>query len=148
MRKSLWLSSAAFALTIGLLPIASAQFYTQKNLIADLPGVAKHQDPHVANAWGLASSTTSPWWIANNHSDTSTLYNALTDTIPGLVVSIPGGAPTGLVFNNSGGGFVVTSGAFSGSATFIFSSEAGIISGWSGGVPPPPPSMQAQVGKA
>src|SRR5262249_45045331 len=145
--KSLFLASTAFALAIGALPMASAQFYTQRNLISDLPGVAAHQDVNVANAWGLAASTTSPWWIANNHSDTSTLYNAATDTIPGLVVSIPGGAPTGIVFNNSGGGFVVASGAASGSAAFIFSSEAGIISGWNGGVPPPPPSTHAQIGQ-
>ena len=51
-----------------------------------------------------------------------------------------------LVFNNTGGGFVVMSGAASGPATFIFASEAGIISGWNSGVPPPPPSTHAQIG--
>jgi uncharacterized protein (TIGR03118 family) len=146
MRNIPLLLFAAFALAIGNASIASAQFYEQRNLISDLPGVAAHLDGHVSNAWGLVSSPTSPWWIANNHDDTSTLYNANTDTIPALVVSIPGGAPTGIVFNNSGGGFVVSKSRASGSSAFIFSSEAGVISGWNPGVPPPPPSMQAQVG--
>lgn len=150
MRKVPLLLFVAFALLIGNVPIASAQFYTQQNLISDLPGVAVHQDSHVVNAWGLASGPVTgpatPWWIANNGDDTSSLYNASNDTIPPLVVSIPGGAPTGIVFNNSGGGFVVSSGAASGSAVFIFASEAGIISGWSPNVPPPPTSTQAQIG--
>ena len=151
MRKFLSLLallSTAFALG-GLQPaLAKPPFYEQRNIISDNTALipAEHEDKNVANAWGLASSSSSPWWIANNHSDTSTLYNADLDVIPGLVVSIPGGAPTGLVFNNSGGGFMVSKDGASGSAVFIFSSEAGIISGWNPGVPPPPPSMEAQVG--
>src|SRR5206468_5814961 len=142
------LLSIAFALGGTQLALAQPPFYQQRNLISDdttlIP--AEHQDTHVNNAWGLASSPSGPWWIANNHTDSSTLYNANLDVIPPLVVSIPGGAPTGLVFNNSGGGFVVSKDGVSGSAVFIFSSEAGIISGWSPGVPPPAPSMEAQVG--
>ena len=142
------LLSIAFALTGPQLALAKPPFYQQRNLISDNTTLipAEHQDPHVVNAWGLASSSSSPWWIANNGTDSSTLFNADLEVIPPLVVSIPGGAPTGIVFNNSGGGFVVTKGAASGSAVFIFSSEAGIISGWSPGVPPPAPSMEAQVG--
>ena len=140
--------SIAFALSGPQLALAKPPFYQQRNLISDNTALipAEHQDPHVVNAWGLASSSSSPWWIANNGTDSSTLFNADLEVIPPLVVSIPGGAPTGIVFNNSGGGFVVTKGAASGSAVFIFSSEAGIISGWSPGVPPPAPSMEAQVG--
>ncbi len=142
------LLSIAFALGGTQLAFAKPPFYQQRNLMSDNTALipAEHQDTHVVNAWGLASSPSSPWWIANNHTDSSTLFNASTDVIPPLVVSIPGGAPTGLVFNNSGGGFVVTKDGASGSAVFIFSSEAGIISGWSPGVPPPAPSTEAQVG--
>ena len=130
------------------LAFAAPPFYTQHNLVSDDTSLipADQQDGLVVNAWGLASSPTSPWWIANNGSDTSTLFNAGTNTIPSLVVAIRGGVPTGLVFNNSGGGFVVSNGSASGSAVFLFSSETGIISGWSPNVPPPPPSTQAQVG--
>ncbi len=137
---------AAFALAAGPMAHADSGFYRQHNLVSDVSGRADHPDTNVVNAWGLAAGPTTPWWIANNGSDTSTLYDASADVIPGLVVSIPGGAPTGMVFN-AGAGFVVHSGAASGSALFIFASEAGIISGWSPAVPPPPPSTQAQIGK-
>jgi uncharacterized protein (TIGR03118 family) len=127
---------------------ADPPFYKQRNLISDdttlIP--AEHRDGLLLNAWGLAASATSPWWIANNGSDSSILFNVTTGAIQSLVVAIPDGAPTGLVFNNSGGGFVVTSGASSAPAVFIFSSEAGVISGWNPNVPPPVPSTQAQVG--
>ena len=33
-------------------------------------------DGDLVNAWGLARSPTSPWWIANNGTDVSTLYHA------------------------------------------------------------------------
>jgi uncharacterized protein (TIGR03118 family) len=52
-----------------------------------------------------------------------------------LTVSIPGGAPTGMVFNGSTG-FVVHSGASSGPARFLFASEEGEITGWNPAVPP------------
>ena len=151
MRKlfsTMVLLSIALALC-GVQPaVAQTPFYTQHNLISDDANViaADLHDNLLVNPWGLVSTPTSPWWIANNGSDTSILYNASTRTISSLVVAIPGGAPTGLVFNNTGGGFIVTNGAASGPATFIFASEAGIISGWNSGVPPPPPSTHAQIG--
>jgi uncharacterized protein (TIGR03118 family) len=52
-----------------------------------------------------------------------------------LTVSIPGGLPTGAVFNGTTG-FVVTSELSSGPAAFLFSSESGYITGWSPAVPP------------
>src|SRR5947207_172285 len=140
--------SIGFALGGSQLAIAQTPFYKQTNLISDDKSVidAKFEDSFVVNAWGLTSSPTSPWWIANNGSGTSTLYNAATNTIPSLVVSIPGGKPTGAVWNSAGSGtFVVTNGVASGSAVFIFSSEAGIISGWNPNVPAAG-STQAQVG--
>ena len=117
--------------------VAQTPFYTQHNLISDdTTLIPAHHDSFVVNAWGLTSSPTSPWWIANNGSDTSTLYNASTNTIPSLVVSIPSGKPTGAVWNSAGSAaFIVKNGAASGSAAFIFSSEAGVISGWNPNVP-------------
>ena len=96
-------------------------------------------------------SATSPFWVANNGSGTSTLYAGDVNGSPfvknALVVSIPGGLPTGTVFNNgSATDFIVSSGTASGRATFLFASQVGIVSGWSAGVPPPPQSKQAQVG--
>jgi uncharacterized protein (TIGR03118 family) len=122
--------------------------YAQRNLVSDVPGAAEFLDADLVNAWGLAFGPTTPAWVADNGADVSTLYSGAVAGTPvakvPLTVSIPGGAPTGAVFNGSTG-FVVHSGASSGPARFLFSSEAGTITGWNPGVPPPPPSMQAQT---
>ena len=123
--------------------------FNQRNLVADTPGAAEQTDPNLVNAWGLAFGPTTPAWVADNGTDVSTLYRGATTGTPAasilpLVVSIPEGAPTGLVYNG-GPGFVVHSGNASGPALFLFSSEAGVISGWNPTVPPPPTSTEAQV---
>ena len=107
--------------------------YSQRNLVSNVPGAAELLDPSLVNAWGLTFSPTSPAWVADNGTDVSTLYNDAGGTGPAaevpLTVSIPGGAPTGAVFNGSTGFVVGTA-----PARFLFSSEAGVISGWNGGV--------------
>jgi uncharacterized protein (TIGR03118 family) len=131
-------------LSIGLLASAlpaAAQFYAQTNLVSDVQGKAVHVDPNLVNSWGLVSSPTSPWWVANNGTLTSTLYIA-DGTARTLVVTIPG-PPTGIVFNG-GAGFVVRSGTAAGPALFIFATEDGKIAGWNPNVPAPG-STQATV---
>jgi uncharacterized protein (TIGR03118 family) len=116
---------------LALTSIASAQKYVQTNLVSDVPGWAATLDPNLVNSWGIDFSATSPAWIADNGTGLATLYTGSGGIIP-LVVTIPppsGSAPTGLVFNGTGG-FVVTAHDLSGSAFFIFDSEDGIISGW------------------
>jgi uncharacterized protein (TIGR03118 family) len=135
----------AIGLLTGFAPPAEKQnSFTVHNLVSDQPGVADHLDPNLVNAWGLVASATSPWWVADNGTGVSTLYNGNTGTPVSLVVTIPGGAPTGTVFNG-GSSFVVSSGGTSGPARFLFASENGTISGWNPAVPPPPPSHQAIV---
>jgi len=123
--------------------------YHQTNLVSDLPGMAQLTDPDLVNPWGLAAGPTTPAWVADNGTDKATIYPGFVNGSPiqkaGLVVDIPGGAPTGQVFNPTPG-FVVRSGDSSGPARFLFDSEAGLVTGWNPGVPPPPPSTQAQVG--
>jgi uncharacterized protein (TIGR03118 family) len=130
------------ALGLALAPAAAARpdGYAQRNLVSDVPGAADVTDANLVNAWGLAFGPTTPAWVADNGTDVSTLYSGAVNGSPvaklGLVVGIPGGAPTGAVFNG-GPGFVVHSGASSGPARFLFASEAGTITGWSPAVPPP-----------
>ena len=149
MRKIfLSIASLSIALMLGAANPAIAQFYTQHNLVSDQAGAADLMDPSLVNAWGLVSSATSPWWVANNGTDTSTLYTGagakvLLTTIPCHCVNVPG-APTGVVFNG-GTGFVVTSGGASGAAAFIFATEDGTILGWNRNVPPPATSSQATL---
>lgn len=120
---------------------AEPAFFHQTNLVSDQPGVALIQDPNLMNAWGITMSPTSPFWVANNASGTSTLYAG--DVIGPLakvmlVVTIPGGLPTGTVFNGSSD-FVVHSGAVSAAARFLFATQTGAIVGWSG-------ATNAQIG--
>jgi len=140
---------------VALAPVAGAaaaqpgNAYHQTNLVSDLPGMAQLTDPDLVNPWGMSTGPATPIWVSDNGADKATLYRGFVNGSPiqkvPLVVNIPGGAPTGQVFNPTSG-FVVHSGAASGPAAFIFDSEAGLVTGWNPGVPPPPPSTQAQVG--
>src|SRR6185369_6334430 len=52
-----------------------SQFYLQHNLLSDGFVPADHIDSNVVNAWGLVSGPTTPWWVANNGTGTTTLFN-------------------------------------------------------------------------
>ncbi|HEX3147260.1 MAG TPA: TIGR03118 family protein [Gemmataceae bacterium] len=122
------------------------------NLIADQPGVAAITDPTLLNAWGISLSPTGGgFWISSNHGDLSEVYggdvNGTAITQP-FKVAIPGGSPTGQVFNNSGSttDFTVTDGTNTKPAVFIFASEAGQVTAWSPTVGGAPPSKIAESG--
>jgi uncharacterized protein (TIGR03118 family) len=83
-----------------------------------------------------------PWWVADNATNVSTLYMGTGDPVP-LVVSVAG-SPTGTVFNG-GPHFVVSDGSHSGPSVFMFSTEDGTIRGWNPNVPPPPPSTMSFI---
>jgi uncharacterized protein (TIGR03118 family) len=104
--------------------------YQQINLVSDQPGVAQLQDTNLVNPWGLSSSPTSPLWVSDNGTDKTTLYTGGVSGQPAsivpLVVSIPGGAPTGQVFNSTND-FQLPTG---GKAFFIFAGENGELSAW------------------
>src|SRR5467141_3212868 len=93
--------------------------FAEVDLVSNIPGRAAVTDGNVQNAWGLALGPASPLWVANNGTNTATLYRGGVGGAPPavvpLVVSIPGGAPTGQVFNGTGD-FVVTGPNGSGSA--------------------------------
>ncbi len=124
-------TAAAFAATLRASD-GGPNVYTVTNLVSDVPGAAAVTDPHLVNGWGLTRLAGSPWWVANNGTDTSTLYNGA-GTPQALVVTVPGG-PTGAAANG-GSGFVVRSGAASGAARFLFVNEDGQLLGWSPNVP-------------
>jgi uncharacterized protein (TIGR03118 family) len=118
-------------LGIGLLPAANT--YYVHNLVSDVKGLADQVDPHLVNPWGNAFSPTSPFWIGNNGTGTSTLYNDVGIAIP-LVVNIPAaagattpGKVTGVVFNGTKNSFEISGQT----PVFLFCTEDGTISGWS-----------------
>lgn len=110
--------------------------YVQTNLVSDVPGLAAATDPHLVNPWGLSASATSPWWVADNGTGLSTLYNgagaiqALVVTVPNLAGETDPSAPTGTVFNGTATDFLVAPGRPS---RFLFCTEAGTIVGWNSG---------------
>jgi uncharacterized protein (TIGR03118 family) len=127
-------SSVAFAQSSSYGP---QTFYQQTNLVSDLPNEATITDPNLVNAWGLSASATSAWWVSDNGTGLSTLYNGQGQIVP-LVVSVPTpaavsaegiSAPTGTVFNGTTG-FVVSQNGVSGPSRFLFDTEDGTISGW------------------
>ncbi len=61
---------------------ASAQHYTQTNLVSDIVGNAAVHDPNLINPWGITRSATSPWWVSDNNAGVSTLYTGTGQIIP------------------------------------------------------------------
>jgi uncharacterized protein (TIGR03118 family) len=102
--------------------------YTVSNLQSNVPGLAAATDPDLENGWGISRSATSFWWVSDNHTDKSTLYNGNTGAKQGLVVSVDGG-PTGTVFNGSTD-FKVDAGTGLLPSRFLFATEDGEIYGW------------------
>jgi uncharacterized protein (TIGR03118 family) len=133
-------------LILGVAPPAVAQFYTQHNLVSDGAVPAECLDPNLVNAWGLAASPTSPWWVSDNGTGKASLYRVdlIAPPPPALhcpstftAFTVPGAAgpsaPTGMV-RNGGTGFVVNNGGTGSpsSAAFIMASEDGTISAFRG----------------
>ena len=131
----------ALVLLLGL--TAAAQSYHVQNLVSDIPNVGNTNDTNLSNAWGLAAGPGGPWWVNNNNTWVSTLYDAA-----GNILSLPGnagkavhipdasgqpfGPGTGMVFNPTPD-FQLSPGK---KAFFIFATEDGTISGWNPGVDP------------
>jgi len=92
--------------------------FTATNLVADSGTSAAAVDPLLVNGWGLSAGPTTPWWVSNNGTNTSTLYNGA-GAKQALTVAVAGG-PTGTVFNGSVTDFPVTEGGKTGAARFVF----------------------------
>jgi hypothetical protein len=116
-----------------IITTASAQ-YLRTDLVSNQPGVAPFTDSHLVNAWGLVALPTSPWWVSDNGTGFSTLYNGTGQQIP-LFVTVPPapsqpagtlGTPTGIVGNISTNAtdFTVTENGMSTRSIFIFATLA------------------------
>src|SRR5216110_733801 len=120
-----WLRSLSLPVAMVLLmalPAAPAvaavdNAYAVHPLVSNVAGAAPTTDPNLVNAWGLTASATSPWWVADNGTNVSTIYRANGTIVP-LVVQVPI-RPTGAVFWS-----------FTTRAVFVFDTEAGQIRGW------------------
>jgi uncharacterized protein (TIGR03118 family) len=130
-RRLVSAAAVGAALLLAVLPAgataASDNVYSVTNLVSDVSGVAANTDSNLVNAWGLTSTAGSPWWVADNGMDVSTVYKAdgTTARAPVAVSS----APTGAV-SNSSSNFMITNGTTTAPATFIFATEHGQILAW------------------
>src|SRR5580700_533817 len=109
--------------------------YFQTNLVSNTAGAAKTTDPQLLNPWGISVLPGQDFWIADNNSGVSTLYDQNGNKDTGLVVTIPGatsnpngncspGCPTGTVGNSNVSNF--------NGGQFIFDTEDGLIAYWNG----------------
>jgi uncharacterized protein (TIGR03118 family) len=135
MKMSLrFTASAVVALIMGA--ACFGQHYTQTNLVSNASGVAPVTDPQLINPWGISRGSGSPWWVSDNATGFSTLYNGA-GAKQSLIVTIPPadpnnkktptGTPTGTIFNGSHTDFLL---APAKPAVFLFSTIDGAIAGW------------------
>src|SRR5579862_6195378 len=140
-------NSAASSTSNQSAPQATSGF-ADTALVSDKVGVVATTttiDANLSNPWGVAIAPGLPFWIADNNSNLSTLYNGTgaieTDSITGsndVGITIPASAagvaanPTGQVYNGNGGFLIHTSGGQE-TALFIFDGEGGTIAAWASG---------------
>ncbi len=149
-KKSRLLGAVAAIATLALLLLPGTAFaransgggvYQQTNLVSNLAGKAPITDPNLVNPWGISYSPMGPFWVSDNGSGLSTLYDGKGNIQP-LVVTIPPavqgttGSPTGTVYNANSNDFVVKKNGNSGASVFLFDTEDGTISGWNPNVDP------------
>lgn len=130
--------------------LSGATGYLKHNLVSDVPGQADFTDPNLVNAWGIATSATSPFWVCDGGTGLSTVYSAsntpgaalgtpsaLKPSIPGAGGS-PNGVCTGIVANSATTSFLFSTPAnpTPRPASFIFDTEDGTISAWANAVDP------------
>jgi uncharacterized protein (TIGR03118 family) len=127
----------SLALALIMLSSVSLAQYKLTNLVSNQSGKAKHQDALLVNAWGLVyvpgslGSPGSPFWVSDEGSGWSTLYDG-SGNPQQLQVVVPKangsgfGSPTGIVYNGSKE-FAISNWV----SLFLFATLDGSIQGWS-----------------
>ena len=138
-------AAAALALPAGTalasVPPGAPQPYSRTDLVSSNPKLTPTADPSTVDPWGVAEFPQGPLWVSNEGRGNTTLYGGADPGDPHqklnpvpLVVSIPGGHPTGQAFNTTvtGGSprFTVTDGKSRAPAVFLFATLKGVIAGW------------------
>jgi uncharacterized protein (TIGR03118 family) len=127
------MTTLTFAMGLALMFVASTAVaqYKLTNLSSNQVKQALHDDPLLVNGWGMVHAPGSPWWISDEGSGWSTLYDGQGNLQTGLKVFVPTagengpGSPTGIVWNGSQE-FQVQGWA----SIFLFATLDGTISGW------------------
>lgn len=116
------------------LTVNAPSVFSMSSLVSDGAVPAATTDANLKNPWGIVFAPDAPVWIANNVTQTATVYDGTGNALP-LIVNLPAGLngsadATGIAFNGSTTDFVVTAGPLSAPALFIFAGEGGSILGW------------------
>jgi uncharacterized protein (TIGR03118 family) len=141
-RGAMHAAALACTLVLGAPAFADPGNYQVTPLVADVAGVAPHSDANLVNGWGIAARATSPFWISDNGTGRSTVYNGEgTAVSPPSPVTIPAadvgrsgaghGVPTGITANPSTTDFLV--GGAGTAANFLWATEDGAIAAWNAG---------------
>jgi len=99
--------TTCLALALMFISTVTLAQYQIVNLSSNQVHTARHTDPLLVNAWGLVHAPGSPWWVSDNNSGWSTLYDSGGNLVSSLKVLIPTvgengqGSPTGVVWNPS-----------------------------------------------
>jgi len=146
---------ASIAIAIGLTAASAAgtaqtfsssgavtTLYSRTNLVSDQSGQAKQTDPQLKNAWGIAFTPGSDFWVIANGTGLVVLYDGEGGCVgfyQCTAVQIPGpgkspSAPTGIAWNSTQD-FVIPGTNLP--ATFIFSTEDGTIAAWNAALSDP-----------
>lgn len=141
MKSARFLGKAALILSLAVAAQTAFAQYRQVNLVSTSSNTTPFKDPNLVNGWGVAFFPGAPFWVSDNGTGKSTLYDQF-GNIQSLVVTIPPapsqpfgpvGSPTGIIANPTQG-FVVSENGLSGASAFVFATLDGTISGWSPGV--------------
>ena len=106
--------------------------YIQQNLVSDVVSNAAQLDPLLVNPWGIVAGEKTVW-VNDNGTGLTTAYGPLGKTNAFAIhVPAPGGgagAPSGLVFNDTGK-FVISNATKHAASTFLIATENGTIVAW------------------
>ncbi|MGA9639845.1 MAG: TIGR03118 family protein [Terriglobales bacterium] len=122
------ITASLVALTLSLISASAFAQYTNTALVKN---TGKTGDKSLINPWGLAYAPGGYFWLSDQGSGLSTLYDG-TGAKQSLIVTIPPasgsglGSPTGIVYNGSSQ-FQIEHWT----SAFLFSTLDGLICGWS-----------------
>jgi uncharacterized protein (TIGR03118 family) len=126
-----FLACSAVALSLVCRDVRAQNMVLRSNLVSDIAGLAANTDTNLVNPWGIASSSTSPFWVADNAKGLATAYDG-SGALQSLMVRVPSPAgssgrsgPTGVAFYG-GSSFQFTGNP----ARFLFATADGVIAAW------------------
>jgi uncharacterized protein (TIGR03118 family) len=122
------ITAAMVALALCVVSSAALAQYTATSLVKN---TGKKGDKQLINPWGLVYGPSAPFWLSDEGSGLSTLYDG-SGNKQSLIVTVPPasgtglGSPTGIVYNSSTG-FKIDDWT----SAFMFATLDGLICGWS-----------------